>query len=45
MLDMEPLQAMGYAYKHRGSGQPIHLIAVKFGKNTRNVTGFEVERA
>ena len=35
----------GYADKYRGSGEPVHLIAVEFSKDTRNVVAFEVERA
>ena len=39
---MAQLQAKGYADKYRGQDQPIHLIAVEFSKNTRNITAFEV---
>ncbi len=39
---MAQLQAKGYADKYRGLDQPIHLIAVEFSKNTRNITAFEV---
>ena len=39
------LQARGYADKHRGSGRPVHLIAVEFSKETRNVAALEVEPA
>ena len=38
------LQERGYADKYRASGWPIHLIGVEFGKETRNVVAFEVER-
>ena len=31
--------------QYRGSGQPIHLIAVEFSKDDRNVAVFQVERA
>ena len=41
---MAQLQARGYADKYRGLDQPIHLIAVEFSKNTRNITAFEVVR-
>ena len=39
---MAQLQAKGYADKYRGLDHPIHLIAVEFSKNTRNITAFEV---
>ena len=39
---MAQLQAKGYADKYRGLNQPIHLIAVEFSKDTRNITAFEV---
>ncbi len=39
------LQARGYADKYRGSGRPVHLIAVEFSKETRNVAALEVEPA
>ena len=42
---MAQLKEKGYADKYRGSGQPIHLVAVEFSKDTRNVAGFQVERA
>ena len=42
---MAQLEAMGYADKYRGADQPIWLIAVEFSKATRNLAGFEVERA
>ena len=38
------LKEKRYADKYRGSGQPIHLIAVEFSKDARNVVAFEVER-
>ena len=28
--------------KHRGRGEPVHLIGVEFSRETRNVTTFEV---
>ena len=34
-----------YADKYRALGQPIHLIAVEFSKDTRNLVAFDVERA
>ena len=42
---MAQLHAKGYADKYRGLDQPIHLIAVEFSKNTRNITAFEVAGA
>ena len=42
---MAQLKAKGYADKYRGLDQPIHLIAVEFSKDTRNITAFEVVHA
>ena len=42
---MAELKARRYADKYRHLGQPIHLIAVEFSKDARNVAAFEVERA
>ena len=42
---MTQLKNRRYADKYRGSGQPIHLVAVEFSKDARNVVAFEVERA
>ena len=42
---MAQLQAKGYADKYRRSGQPIHLVAVEFSKESRNIVAFEVEAA
>ena len=39
------LQAKGYADKYRRLGQPIHLVAVEFSKESRNIVAFEVEAA
>ena len=41
---MAQLKARGYAEKYRGRGEPIHLVAVEFSRESRNVVGFEVER-
>ena len=41
---MAQLKARRYAEKYRGTGEPIHLVAVDFSRKTRNVTAFEVER-
>ena len=42
---MAHLKARRYADKYRHLGQPIHLIAVEFSKETRNLAAFEVELA
>ena len=42
---MAQLKAKRYADKYRHLGQPIHLIAVEFSKDARNLAAFEVERA
>ena len=39
------MKARRYADKYRGVGEPIHLVAVEFSRETRNVTTFGVERA
>ena len=41
---MAQLKARRYAEKYRGRGEPIHLVAVEFSRDTRNVVAFEVER-
>ena len=41
---MAQLKTRGYADKHRGRGRPIHLVAVEFSRETRNLASFEVER-
>ncbi len=38
---MAQLRAKGYADRYRGTGQPIHLIAVEFSREARNLTAFE----
>ena len=40
---MAQLKARRYADKYRGAGEPIHLVAVEFSRETRNVVAFEVE--
>ena len=40
---MAQLKERGYADKYRDTGEPIHLVAVEFSRDTRNVVGFEVE--
>ena len=40
---MAQLKERGYAEKYRGRGEPIHLVAVEFSRDTRNVVAFEVE--
>ena len=42
---MAQLKERRYADKYRHLGQPIHLVAVEFSKEARNVVAFEVERA
>ena len=39
---MAQLRSRGYADKYRLLGQPIHLIAVEFSKDARNLAAFEV---
>ena len=41
---MSQLKERRYADKYRHLGQPIHLIAVEFSKDARNLVAFEVER-
>ena len=40
---MVQLKARGYADRYRDVGEPIHLVAVEFSRDARNVTAFEVE--
>jgi len=42
---MAQLKARRYADKYRSADVPIHLVAVEFSRETRNVTTFGVERA
>ena len=42
---MAQLKAKGYADKYRDRGEPIHLIAVEFSKEARNLAAFDVELA
>ena len=42
---MAQLKERRYADRYRGLDQPIHLIAVEFSRETRNLAAFEVERA
>ena len=39
---MAQLRARSYADKYRHPGEPIHLVAVEFSKDARNLTAFEV---
>ena len=39
------LRSRGYADKYRHLGWPIHLVAVEFSKETRNLVAFEAVRA
>ena len=41
---MAQLKERNYADKYRGLGQPIHLVAVEFSRETRNVVSFVVDR-
>ena len=40
---MAQLKERRYADKYRHLGQPIHLVAVEFSREERNLTAFEVE--
>ena len=42
---MAQLKERRYADKYRGLGEPIHLVAVEFSREARNLTAFDVERA
>ena len=42
---MAQLKAKGYADKYRARGEPIHLIAVEFSREARNLAAFDVEQA
>ena len=42
---MAQLKQKRYADKYRDLGEPIHLIAVEFSRETRNLVGFETVRA
>ena len=39
---LKQIHARGYADKYRALNQPLHLIGVEFGKQERNIIGFEV---
>ena len=52
VVEMEPegaamaqLKERRYADKYRDLGQPIHLVAVEFSSEARNLAAFDVERA
>ncbi len=40
---LQQIKDRGYADKHRGTGQPIHLIGVEFSREQRKLVGFVVE--
>ncbi len=40
---LEQIKARNYAAKYRALGQPMHLIGIEFSRQSRTVTGFEVE--
>lgn len=42
---MGQLKGRRYADKYRDRGAPIHLVAVEFNSEPRNLATFEVERA
>ena len=42
---MTQLKEKRYADKYRAMGHPIHLVAVEFSKEARNLVALEVERA
>ena len=42
---MAQLRSRGYADKYRHLGRPIHLVAVEFSRDTRNVVAFETAQA
>ena len=42
---MAQLKERGYADKYRHLGEPLHLVAVEFSQETRNVAGFRAELA
>ncbi|MDE2906958.1 MAG: PD-(D/E)XK nuclease domain-containing protein, partial [Acidobacteriota bacterium] len=42
---MTQLRERGYADKYRRLGLPIHLLAVEFSRETRNLASFETQRA
>ena len=37
------IRERGYADKYRRSGVPVHLIGIEFGREERNIVGFEFE--
>ena len=41
---MAQLRERGYADKYRHFGEPVHLVAVEFSSETKNLAGFEVAR-
>ena len=42
---MAQLRTRDYAAKYRARGEPIHLVAVEFSRETRNIVSFEVAAA
>ena len=42
---MTQLKGRGYADKYRDLGEPVHLVAVEFSAETRNVAGFKADLA
>ena len=41
---MKQMRERGYADKHRDRGEPIHLVAVAFGRRQRTLLGVRAER-
>ncbi len=37
------IRERGYADKYRRPGVPVHLIGIEFGREKRNIVGFEFE--
>ena len=40
---MKQMRERGYADKHRDRGEPIHLVAVAFGREQRNLLSLRAE--
>jgi hypothetical protein len=37
---LRQIEAMGYADKYLGQGEPVHLVGIEFGRTARNLVGF-----
>ncbi len=42
---LEQIRERDYAAKHRGAGEPVHLIGIEFSRKTRNIVTFETATA